>query len=108
MSGIILSTLHRSHDNPHAYHDDPQLYLRSFPAAVMITLHCTELAFLHRKGGAPLKEIASLRDLPPPKKDLIRSNRRISITKEICITIDFAPPEKLPGRKADEHSLLCS
>ena len=27
------------------------------------------------------------------------NNRKTGITKEICITTDFAPPEKIPGRK---------
>ena len=29
------------------------------------------------------------------------NNRKINITKEISITIDFAPPEKIPGRKPE-------
>ena len=39
---------------------------------------------------------------PPQKKNWFENNRKISITKEICMTIDFAPPpEKIPGRKPD-------
>ena len=45
--------------------------------------------------------------LPPPPETFAappeiwsENNRKISITKEICITIDFAsPPNKIPGRK---------
>ena len=41
---------------------------------------------------------------PPPKTigfKTIESNRKISITKEICITID---PPKIPGRKPDSEA----
>ena len=52
------------------------------------------LAFFHRggRGGAPLRQFA-------PPEIWSENNRKISITKEICITIDFAPLEKMHGRK---------
>ena len=43
------------------------------------------LAFFHRGGqGAPSETL--------PPEIWSENNRKISITKEICITIDFAPP----------------
>ena len=60
------------------------------------TLHI--LAFFHRgKGarGAPWGSLPPSETLPLPE---IWSENN-SITKEICITIDFAPPEKIPERK---------
>ena len=55
--------------------------------------------------GAPPKAV------PPPLRLLLpeiwsENNRKISITKEICITIDFAPPEKIPGRNPEHHHNL--
>ena len=48
--------------------------------------------FLPRGAGAPLPEAVCLpqRLLPLPEI-WFENNRKISITKEICITIDFAP-----------------
>ena len=58
--------------------------------------HPVLLAFFHGGGGAgerPLRQFA-------PPEIWSENNRKISITKDICITIDFAPPpEKNPGRK---------
>ena len=50
------------------------------------------------KGAPPEAVCPSLGDFCPPEI-WSENNRQISITKEICITIDFAPPEKIPGRK---------
>ena len=37
-----------------------------------------------------------------------KNNRKISITKEACITIDSDPsPEKIPGRKPETEHLKC-
>ena len=51
--------------------------------------------------GDPLRQFTPLRDFAPPPEIWSENNRKISITKEICITIDFAPLEKIPGRKPD-------
>ena len=53
-------------------------------------------------GGAPLRQFA-LGDFAPPEV-WSENNRKISITKEICITIDFAPLKKfLEGRKSESQ-----
>ena len=39
---------------------------------------------------------------PSLQKNWFENNRKISITKEICITID--PPEKIPERKSDSEA----
>ena len=49
-------------------------------------------------GGAPLRQFAPLGDFSS-LEIWSENNRKISITKEICITIDFDPPEKIPRRK---------
>ena len=41
-------------------------------------------------------------NLPLPPKKWFENNRKISITKEICITIDT--PEKIPERKSDSEA----
>ena len=50
--------------------------------------------------GAPPEAVCPLQTLLPPE---IWSENN-SIAKEICITIDFAPPEKIPGRKPDSKA----
>ena len=59
--------------------------------------HITAVSWLSSTGGsAPLRQFA----LPPKLGP--KNNRKISITKEICITKNFASPEKIPGRKPFE------
>ena len=61
---------------------------------------------LHSKPGfLPQGERPVLRQFPPPPPETFappeiwsENNRNISITKEICITIDFAPLKKISGR----------
>ena len=56
------------------------------------------LAFFHRGSGeCPLRQSATPQGLLPPNI-WSENNRKISITKEIHITIDF-PPEKIPRRQ---------
>ena len=47
---------------------------------------------------------------PPPPRDIclpeLWSENNISITIEICMSIDFAPSEKIPGRKPASECLL--
>ena len=42
-------------------------------------------------------------NLPLPQKNWFKNNRKISITKEICITID-SPRKKIPERKSDSEA----
>ena len=47
---------------------------------------------------------------PPPPRDIclpeLWSENNISITIETCMSIDFAPSEKIPGRKPASECLL--
>ena len=45
------------------------------------------------RGASPEVVCSPLGDFWPPEI-WFENNRKISITKEICITIDFAPPPK--------------
>ena len=60
-------------------------------------------AFFRRgdKEGAPLRQFAPLET----SEIWSESNRKISITKEICITIDFVSPEKFSWKKARNDNL---
>ena len=51
------------------------------------------------EGGSPPPAVFSPSETFAPPKIWSENNRKISTTKEICITIDFAPLEKIPGRK---------
>ena len=68
------------------------------------------VAFFHRgegQGSAPLKQFSHFRNFCPPPEIWSENNRKISITIEICITIDFAPLKKIPGRKPGYMTKKC-
>ena len=76
------------------YHDSHlRLFMCSgsgfrFPFLICLALsHKKIKSWLSSTGGQGSK-------LPPPKKNWSENNRKISITKEICIKIDFAPLKK--------------
>ena len=70
--------------------------------------HCFDLDFRNfshsrwlssnRGEGVPLSRFPSSKTLTS-SKILSENNTQISVTIEICITIDFAPLKKIPGRK---------
>ena len=71
-------------------------------------LGCCRSGFLPQggegAGGAPSEAVCPPRRLLPPPEIWSENNRKITVTKEICITIDFAPPEKIPRRKPVDWS----
>ena len=77
-----------------------RLYIRFFLALATHQLKKLFLAFFHRGGGAPLRQFAPLGDFCRPEI-WSESNRKISIT------IDFALPEKIPGRKPGFARKVC-
>ena len=69
-------------------------------AVKLSTIKPGSAAFLPQE-GRPLRQFAPLGDFCPSMKFWSENNRKISIAKEICITIDFAPPpEKNSWKKA--------
>ena len=58
-----------------------------------MTTQLLMLAFFHRGIGTP-PEAVPLETFAPPPENWSENNRKISIAKEICITIDFAPQKK--------------
>ena len=69
--------------------------------------------WLSSTGGAPLRQFASPSEtFAPPPEIWPENNRKISITKAIYITIDFAFPPKSSWKKAKlmlhERNLSCN
>ena len=87
-----------SHTFRMAYNN--RFYLHTVAMKMILLNICVYSGFLPWKADwRPLRQFA------PPPEIWSENNRKISITKEICITTDLAPPEKNSWKKASTDGL---